>query len=32
MQAQVQGGGGGRGGLLETHKIIHGMRAVGYKD
>lgn len=24
--------GGGRGGLLETHKIIHGMRAVGYKD
>ena len=22
----------GRGGLLETHKIIHGMRAVGYKD
>lgn len=29
MQAQVQGGGGG---LLETHKIIHGMRAVGYKD
>lgn len=30
MQAQVQGGGGGR--LLETHKIIHGMRAVGYKD
>lgn len=33
MQAQVQGGGGGYGGgLLETHKIIHGMRAVGYKD
>lgn len=31
MQGQVQGGGGG-GGLLETHKIIHGMRAVGYKD
>lgn len=30
MQAQVQGRGGG--GLLETHKIIHGMRAVGYKD
>ena len=26
-------GGGGGGRLLETHKIIiHGMRAVGYKD